>query len=170
MADEWHPDMRRDLVPGHSAQFWGRWWGGVGVAWVPLMVLTLLTAVNIEAAGTPAYFYVSIVLWGVCAALFGSRGGGPLTWLESRKERAEAALGYTTKVGVSEADEVMVELDVVDPRSARVIRLAGERMPKAFFNDRGAFMRDRLRQVRAMAEESPRPRRDGQRSPRGPGS
>ncbi|WP_129785361.1 hypothetical protein [Promicromonospora panici] len=76
---------------------------------------------------------------------------GPLTWLEERKERAEAAAGYTTTVGVATADEVMVERDVVDPRSARVIRLAGERMPKVFFNDRKAFMRERIRQVRAVA-------------------
>jgi hypothetical protein len=49
----------------------------------------------------------------------------------------------------------MVQLDVVDPRSARVIRLAGERMPKAFFNDRQAFMRERTRQVRAVAGREP---------------
>jgi hypothetical protein len=139
-------------VPGRTAQFWGRVWHGVGVAWVPLMIVMLLFAVNIEAAGTPAYFLVSGSVWMVCVLLFGTTGGGPLTWLEGRRERAERAAGYTTTVGIAIADEVMVELDVVDPRSARVIRLAGERMPKAFFNDRQAFMRERIRQVRAVAE------------------
>ena len=152
MAGEWHPDIRRDLVPGLPAQFWGQVWRGVGVAWVLLMIVTLLLAVNIDDAGTPVYCLVSAVLWFVCVVLFGGRGGGPLTWLEGRRERAESAAGYTTTVGVAIADEVMVELDVVDPRSARVIRLAGERMPKAFFNDRQAFMRERIRQVRAVAE------------------
>lgn len=153
-ADEWHPDIRRDLVPGRSAQFWGQVWRGVGAAWFLLMILTLLLAVNIEAAGTPAYFLVSGSVWLVCVVLFGTRGGGPLDWLEERRKRAESAAGYTTAVGVDIADEVMVELDVVDPRSARVIRLAGEQMPKVFFNDRQAFMRERLRQVRAVAEEA----------------
>lgn len=148
---EWHPDIRRDLVPGLTAQFWGQVWRGVGVAWVPLMIVTLLLAVNIDAAGTSAYL-VSGAVWLVCVLLFGGRGGGPLTWLEEHRKRAESAAGYTTAVGVATADEVMVELDVVDPRSARVIRLADERMPKAFFNDRQSFMRDRIRQVRAVAE------------------
>lgn len=116
------------------------------------MIVMLFAAVNIEAAGTPAYFFVSGAVWLVCVLLFGQMSGGPLTWLEERRERAEAAAGYTTTVGVALADEVMVELDVVDPRSARVIRLAGEQMPKAFFNNRRAFMRERIRQVRAVVE------------------
>nr|BFF21612.1 hypothetical protein GCM10025730_51330 [Promicromonospora thailandica] len=72
--------------------------------------------------------------------------------IEAHRLRAEATAGYTTKVGIERADEALVELDVVDPRSGRVLRLAGERMPRAFFNDRAAFMRDRLRRVRAAAE------------------
>ncbi|WP_454857874.1 hypothetical protein [Promicromonospora soli] len=51
-VDEWHPDMRRDLVPGLPAQFWGQAWRGVGVAWVPLMIVTLL-ADGVDDAARP---------------------------------------------------------------------------------------------------------------------
>ncbi|MFI6428090.1 hypothetical protein [Promicromonospora sp. NPDC050880] len=148
-TQEWHPDIRRDLVPGRSAWFWGQVWRVTGVAWIPLMTMTLFAAVY----GSPAYVIVSLAVWGLCAVLFGVRNlGSPLTWLEGRQEQAERAAGYTTAVGTRVADEDLVDVDVVDPRSGRVIRLAGEHMPRAFFNDRAAFMRDRLRRVRAAGE------------------
>lgn len=102
-AAPWHPDIRRDLVPGVPSRFWGQAWRGAVVA-----------------AGL-------------------------------RRERAERAAGYTTRVGHEHADEALVDVDVVDPRSGRVLRLAGEPMPRAFCNDRAAFMRDRLARVRAAA-------------------
>ncbi len=152
--DEWHPDMRRDVLPGPSAQLWGQVWRGAVLAWVPLLVVTLFAAVRAEDAGTPVYLLVSLAVWLVCVTLVGLRGLKPLTWLEDRRQRIEAAAGYTTTLGDDIADEAMVELDVVDPRSARVIRLAGEQMPRAFFNDRQAFMRDRRRRVRAVARQA----------------
>lgn len=152
-ADEWHPDMRRDVLPGPSAQLWGQVWRGAAVAWVPLFVVTLFAAVRAEDEGTPVYFLVWLSVWLVCVMLVGARGLAPLTWLEDRRQRIEAAAGYTTTLGDDIADEVMVELDVVDPRSGRVIRLAGERMPRAFFNDRQAFMSDRRRRVRETARQ-----------------
>ncbi|MGW2090632.1 hypothetical protein [Promicromonospora sukumoe] len=153
-VDEWHPDMRRDVLPGPSAQLWGQVWRGAAVAWVPLLVVTLFAAVRAEDEGTPVYLFVSFAVWLVCATLVGGRGLAPLTWLEGRRQRIEAAAGYTTSLGDDIADEALVELDVVDPRSGRVIRLAGEQMPRAFFNDRQAFMRDRLRRVRAAAQQA----------------
>jgi hypothetical protein len=148
MASEWHPDLRRDVLPGRSAGFWGQLWLGAGVASLVLMILTLLASVHLP----PAYLLAIGLAWFVCVLLFGGRFGGPLSWVEERRARAELSAGYSTQLGAAVADEIMVEVDVVDSRSGRVIRLAGERMPKAFFNDRQAFMRERVRQVRAVAD------------------
>lgn len=146
----WHPDLRRDLVPGASARFWGQVHRAAITAMALLTFAALLSVV--PALGSPTYIAVVLPAWAVSAVLVGTRFGGPLTMIEAHRLRAEATAGYTTKVGIERADEALVELDVVDPRSGRVLRLAGERMPRAFFNDRAAFMRDRLRRVRAAAE------------------
>ncbi|MFD2028438.1 hypothetical protein [Promicromonospora aerolata] len=113
-----------------------------------LLILTLLAAVHLR----PAYLLAIGLAWFVSVVLFGGRFGGPLSWVEERRARAERSAGYSTQLGDAVADEFRVDVDVVDSRSGRVIRLAGERMPKAFFNDRRAFMRERVRRVRAVAD------------------
>ena len=69
--DEWHPDMRRDVLPGPSAQLWGQVWRGAVLAWVPLLVVTLFAAVRAEDAGTPVYLLVSLAVWLVCVTIVG---------------------------------------------------------------------------------------------------
>jgi hypothetical protein len=140
VINDWSAERQVNLVPGIATYYGGVAWRVTAWLWVPLFVLVMLTATRIDQAGTPVYALVAVGACVVNGVLFGG-GNASFSWsllgsLEDAQDRKERAAGYTTRIGVATADEVAVDVDVVDPKSGRVIRFAHEKMPRAFFMDR----------------------------------
>lgn len=153
MVQEWHPDMRRRLLPGRTAHVWGLVGAVVvGVCLVSFGVLIVGIALSMPGIlpKDPPYLYVTLVVFLTCVLLVGRGNFSPMTWIVERREKQERASGYTTALSAVYEDDIAV--DVVDWRSRRVIRMAHEPLVESkYFADKQRQIRERIRLVRAVA-------------------
>ena len=113
MSDAWHPDIRRELLPGPSE--------------VVLSNRSLACTLTGIAASVVvlAVLFVEPMLWvwalapaAVAVACIAT--GGFLDSAAAARQADEARAGYTTVLSES------TDLDFVDDRTARLVRRAGE--------------------------------------------
>jgi hypothetical protein len=120
-VSRWHPQMTRELLRGPSARWWER-------AFVSLLALTGLLFVVVSAAffvpGEPSWGLPAVFAFLTCAAFVGRAPFSPVLWIADRRVAAEYAAGYATST--TAWFDVDAPVDVIDPRSGRVIRPAGE--------------------------------------------
>ena len=113
MSDAWHPDIRRELLPGPSEVVLSNWslactLTGIGAAVVVLAVLFV----------EPMLWVWALVPAAVAVACIAA--GGFLDSAATARQADEARAGYTTVLTES------ADLDFVDDRTARLVRRAGE--------------------------------------------
>ena len=155
MTQEWHPNMRRELLSGLTARAWGLV-GGLVMLVFALAFGTLMVGIALSTLGVtstnPPYFYVTFAVFTTCALLIGRGPFSPIMWVAERREKQERAAGYTTAASATYEKDVAV--DVVDPRSRRVIRMAHEPLVESkYFADQQEQIRERLLLVREAALE-----------------
>ncbi|MGW2095380.1 hypothetical protein [Promicromonospora sukumoe] len=129
MSDEWHPGMRRELLPGPceavlSSRSLGWTVSGIAAAVVVLALLLVDPSLWVWGLGPSAVSVAGIAV------------GGMLDSAAVSQQRREAQAGYTTVA----ADRT--DLDHVDHRTSRVVRRAGEELT-------AHELHVRLRRVRA---------------------
>lgn len=153
-AHQWHPDMRRSILPGPTAHTWGL----VAAAVVVVCLVSfggLIVGIGLSTTGIvpndPPYLYVPLTVFLTCAILMGRGAFSPMFWVVERREKQERAHGYTTVLSAVYEDDIAV--DVVDWRSQRVIRMAHEPLVESkYFADKKTQIRDRIRLVRALSK------------------
>jgi hypothetical protein len=113
LSDEWHPDIRRELLPGRSEAV--------------LSNRSLFCTVTGIAAAVVvlAVLFVEPMLWvwglvPAAVAVAGIAAGGFLDSAAASRQAEEARAGYTTVLTES------TDLDYVDPRTSCLVRYAGE--------------------------------------------
>ncbi|PUB28023.1 hypothetical protein C8K30_104480 [Promicromonospora sp. AC04] len=131
MSAEWHPDIRRDLLPGRSEAALSRHslvCTVIGIA-AAVSVVTLLAVDR------------GLWAWGLlpCGiAVVGVSAGGLLDSSATSRQVTEAQAGYTTVASESG------DLEYIDPRTSRLVRHAGEALTTY-------EVHERLRRIRAAA-------------------
>ncbi|GAA2220678.1 hypothetical protein GCM10010413_10030 [Promicromonospora sukumoe] len=153
MAQQWHPDIQRRILPGPTAHAWGLV-GAVLIAVCFASFGILIVGVGLSTVGiTPndlPYLYVALVVFLMSVLLIGRGSFSPMFWAVERRQKQERAEGYTTRLNAVYEDDVAV--DVVDWRSGRVIRMAHEPLVESkYLVDKQAQIQDRIRLVRAEA-------------------
>lgn len=148
---DWHPDIRRELLPGPSAQRLAYVFLAVVCVTSGLCgfmaVMIVLDDLHVIATDETWPVYASLALFLLGALLIGRGTFSPLGLVVEKQARQERAAGYTTQR--SDAFDVECPVDVVDASSRRVIRLAGEPLVESKYDvDRVNQIRDRTRQVR----------------------
>ncbi|MFE7505150.1 hypothetical protein [Promicromonospora sp. NPDC057488] len=128
MSDAWHPDIRRELLPGPSE-----------VVLSNRSLACTLTGI-VASVVVLAVLFVEPMLWvwglvpaGVAVGCIAT--GGFLDSAAASRQADEARAGYTTVLTES------TDLDFVDDLSGRLVRRAGEALTVH-------EIRDRLRRVR----------------------
>ena len=126
---EWHPDIRRELLPGRSE--------------AALLRRSLVcTVIGITAAVSVVTLLAvdpGLWAWGLppCGiAVVGVSAGGLLDSSATSRQVTEAQAGYTTVASESG------DLEYIDPRTSRLVRHAGEALTTY-------EVRERLRRIRA---------------------
>ena len=144
----WHPQMTRQLRPGPSARWWEHAFTALfGTAGVFLAAACLALVLP----GEPPWALPAIYAFLSCALLLGRGTLSPMLWIVDRRIEAEYAAGYATSTAAWYDDGAPVE--VVDPRSRRVIRLAGE-LPYADRTQQKALLKDRVDRARGVARRA----------------
>ena len=129
MSDEWHPDIRRELLPGRSEAALSRHslvCTVIGIA-AAVSVVTLLAVDR------------GLWAWGLlpCGiAVVGVSAGGLLDGSATSRQVTEAQAGYTTVTSESG------DLEYIEPRTSRLVRHAGEALTTY-------EVHERLRRIRA---------------------
>ncbi len=124
----WHQEIPRELLPGPSARSLRlASFAVIGAGATAFVVLAAMfpfatTGVIANPDGWP--FWVALVVFISSAFLVGRGSFSPLDRVVEKRTRRERAAGYTTERHAALEKECPV--DVVDARSRRVIRLAGE--------------------------------------------
>ncbi|WP_425956076.1 hypothetical protein [Xylanimonas sp. McL0601] len=152
----WHPEIRRELLPGPSARSLGV--VSFGVACVTFGAVAFLFTMMFLGA---THVIATAEVWPTSVALYSFSGGAllmgrgrfsPMLWIVEKRSRKERAAGYTTMH--HDALEKECPVDVVDVPSRRVIRLAGEHLVESKYAvDQVNQVRERTRQVRQAAQQ-----------------
>jgi hypothetical protein len=111
VTTEWHPGIRRHLLPGASAHWWaGLEWWALGVCFGSLGIAVPLWLLHYGLWSLPFYVISAI-------ALLTRQTADPFERLRTRKE---ILAGYTTlKSGP-------IDVEFVDTKSGQIIRFANE--------------------------------------------
>lgn len=145
----WSPDAHRRLLRGASARAVAATGGAVVLIALTAFVVFLVVLFTPLGDGEPDWVFADVAVMLTCALLIGRDGFSPMLWAAARRTEAEYAAGYATTSDAWTARTAPV--DVVDPRSKRVVRPAGDPLRYAEEKRQHRLIRQRVRAARAAA-------------------